>query len=49
MHKEGGAEMKRRDFLRLSAFAAGAHAILRAGGEEKAAAFRHIDAEVELC
>ena len=29
--------MKRRDFLKLSAFAAGAHAILRAGGEETAA------------
>lgn len=34
MRKEGDAGMKRRDFLKLSAFAAGAHAILRAGGEE---------------
>ena len=33
MRKEGDAGMKRRDFLKLSAFAAGAHAILRAGGE----------------
>ena len=29
--------MKRRDFLKLSAFAAGAHAILRAGGDETVA------------